>query len=81
MARPVGRERLGFMTVDVERGMLFVSLGTRTPDFYGGSGKGSNLYGSSLAALDGATGKLKWYFQTTHHDNWDYYVTGRAVSD
>ena len=40
------------MTVDVERGMLFVPLGTPTLDFYGGSRKGSNLYGSSLVALD-----------------------------
>jgi quinoprotein glucose dehydrogenase len=65
----------GFMTVDVERGMLFVPLGTPTPDFYGGDRQGSNLYGSSLVALDAATGKLKWFFQTTHHDNWDYDVT------
>src|ERR1700730_5301235 len=65
----------GFMTVDVERGMLFVPLGTPTPDFYGGGRKGSNLYGSSLVVLDAATGQLKWYFQTTHHDNWDYDLT------
>ena len=70
-----GANAWGFMTVDVQRGMLFVPLGTPTPDFYGGSRKGSNLYGSSLVALDAATGKLKWYFQTTHHDNWDYDVT------
>ena len=63
------------MTVDVERGMLFVPLGTPTPDFYGGSRKGSNLYGSSLVALDAATGRLKLYSQTTHHDNWDYDLT------
>jgi len=69
----------GFMTVDVARGMLFVPLGTPTPDFYGGDRKGSNLYGSSLVALDAATGKLKWYFQTTHHDNWDYDVTSAPV--
>jgi len=65
----------GFMTVDVERGMVFLPIGTPTPDFFGGSRKGSNLYGSSLVALDAATGKMKWYFQTTHHDNWDYDVT------
>jgi quinoprotein glucose dehydrogenase len=65
----------GFMTVDVDRGMLFVPLGTPSPDFYGGDRKGSNLYGSSLVALEAATGKLKWYFQTTHHDNWDYDLT------
>ena len=46
--------------------------GTPATDFYGGDRLGSNLYGSSLVALDAATGKLKWFFQTTHHDNWDY---------
>jgi glucose dehydrogenase len=70
-----GANAWGLMTVDTERGMLFVPLGTPTPDFYGGSRKGSNLYGSTLVALDAATGKIKWYFQTTHHDNWDYDVT------
>ncbi len=65
----------GFMTVDVDRGLLFLPIGTPTPDFYGGSRKGSNLYGSSLVVLEAATGKLKWFFQTTHHDNWDYDLT------
>ena len=70
-----GANSWGFMTVDVARGMLFVPIGTPTPDFYGGSRKGSNLYGSTLVALDAATGTIKWYFQTTHHDNWDYDLT------
>jgi quinoprotein glucose dehydrogenase len=70
-----GANAWGFMTVDVQRGMLFIPLGTPTPDFYGGSRKGSNLYGSTLVALDAATGQIKWYFQTTHHDNWDYDLT------
>lgn len=62
----------GFMTIDVERGMIFVPLGTPNTDFYGGNREGSNLYGTSVVALDADTGKLKWYFQTVHHDNWDY---------
>jgi quinoprotein glucose dehydrogenase len=62
----------GFMSVDVQRGMIFVPLGTPNTDFYGGNRHGSNLYGTSLVALDANTGKLKWYFQTVHHDNWDY---------
>lgn len=62
----------GFMTVDAERAIVFVPIGTPNTDFYGGNRQGSNLYGSSLVALDANTGKLKWYFQTTHHDNWDY---------
>jgi quinoprotein glucose dehydrogenase len=62
----------GFTTVDVERSLIFVPIGTPNNDFWGGDRKGSNLYGATLVALDAATGKLKWYFQTTHHDNWDY---------
>jgi len=69
----------GFMTVDVQNGLVFLPIGTPTPDFYGGDRKGSNLYGSSVVALDGATGKIKWYFQTTHHDNWDYDDTAAPV--
>ena len=70
-----GANPWGILTVDTEHGMVFVPVGTPTTDFYGGDRKGSNLYGSSLLALDAATGKLKWYFQTTHHDNWDYDLT------
>ena len=68
-----------FITVDVKVGMAFVPIGTPNTDFYGGDRKGSNLYGSTLVALDAATGKLKWYFQTTHHDNWDYDLASAPI--
>ncbi len=67
-----GLNAWGLMSVDVERGVIFIPIGTPNTDFYGGSRAGSNLYGTSLVALDANTGKLKWYFQTVHHDNWDY---------
>ncbi len=67
-----GANAWGFITVDEARGIAYVPTGTPATDFYGGDRLGSNLYGSSLVALDAATGKLKWFFQTTHHDNWDY---------
>jgi glucose dehydrogenase len=51
---------------------VFEGVGQVTRDFDGADRKGLNLYGSSIVALDANTGKLKWYFQTTHHDNWDY---------
>jgi glucose dehydrogenase len=69
----------GLMTVDVQHGMVFVPLGTPTNDYWGGDRKGQDLYGSSLVALDAETGKMKWYFQTTHHDNWDYDLTAPPV--
>ncbi len=43
-----------------------------SPDYYGGERPGDDVYSDSLVALHGATGKLAWYFQTTHHDLWDY---------
>ncbi|MBI3210152.1 MAG: PQQ-binding-like beta-propeller repeat protein, partial [Candidatus Solibacter usitatus] len=60
------------MTVDVERGLVFLPIGSPTYDYYGGDRKGANLYGNALVAIDANTGKVKWHFQTVHHDLWDY---------
>jgi len=62
----------GMMTVDTERGLVFMPFGQSTYDYWGGDRKGANLFGNCLVALDAKTGKLKWYFQTVHHDIWDY---------
>jgi quinoprotein glucose dehydrogenase len=59
------------MTVDAARGTVFVPLGSPSFDFYGGDRKGMNLFGNCLLALDAATGKRQWHFQTVHHDIWD----------
>jgi glucose dehydrogenase len=67
-----GTNNWGFMTVDLERGIVYVPLGSPTNDFYGADRHGNNLYGNSLVALDALTGKLKWYQQIVHHDLWDY---------
>ncbi len=69
----------GLMTVDVERGLVYLPVGCVTYDYYGGDRPGSNLYGSTLVALDAATGTLKWHFQITHHDVWDYDLNAPPV--
>jgi glucose dehydrogenase len=51
---------------------VFVPFDCPAYDFYGGDRKGANLFGNTVVALDAATGKLKWFFQTVHHDIWDY---------
>lgn len=61
-----------FMTVDQERGTLYMTLGSPASDFYGFDREGNDLFGNSLVALDAQTGKLKWYFQAVHHDTWDF---------
>jgi quinoprotein glucose dehydrogenase len=67
-----GTNAWSYMTVDVERGLVFAPTGSPTSDFYGADRKGKNLYGNSLIALDAATGKLKWFQQLVHHDIWDW---------
>jgi len=59
------------MTVDTARGIVYAPTGSATPDFYGGDRHGANLFANSLLALDAATGKRLWHFQTVHHDLWD----------
>lgn len=63
-----GANSWGGMAVDAERGIVYVPTGSATPDFFGGNRIGANLFANSLLALDAATGKRAWHFQTVHHD-------------
>jgi quinoprotein glucose dehydrogenase len=56
------------MSIDRERGILFVPTGSASFDFYGGNRKGNNLFANSLVALDARTGEKRWHFQFVHHD-------------
>jgi glucose dehydrogenase len=60
------------LTVDEERGILYLPVSGPGANFYGGDRPGINLYGNALVAVDAQTGKVKWYFQTIHHELWDY---------
>ena len=62
----------GPMSLDEGRGLLYVPVSTPSGDYWGGRRHGQNLFAESLVALDGATGKVKWYFQAVHHGLWDY---------
>jgi alcohol dehydrogenase (cytochrome c) len=58
---------------DPEQNIVFWGTGNPGPDWNGDLRAGDNLYSDCLLALDGDTGKLKWYFQFTPHDvhDWD----------
>jgi quinohemoprotein ethanol dehydrogenase len=62
----------GNPTVDPKLGLVYVGTGNAAPDFYGADREGTNLYSSSVVALDLRTGAVHWSFQETHHDLWDY---------
>ena len=57
---------------DPDLNLLYWGTGNPNPDFYGGDRKGDNLYTGSLVALDADTGKLKWHYQFTPHDEHDW---------
>jgi quinoprotein glucose dehydrogenase len=59
------------MVLDEHRGIVYVPTGSMTSDFYGADRPGNDLYADTLLALDAATGRRLWHFQTTHHDLWD----------
>ena len=67
------------LSVDVERGLVFVPTGSPSTDHYGGIRKGDNRWANSVVALRAATGELVWGFQVVHHDLWDYDVASQPT--
>jgi quinoprotein glucose dehydrogenase len=67
-----GTNQWGFAApVDEDMGVAFLPVGNPSSNYWGGDRPGANLYGNSVVAVDVQTGKLRWYFQTVHHDLWD----------
>lgn len=68
------------LSADPELGLVYVPTGNPTPDYFGGLRSPEiERYGSSVVALDAQTGKLRWAFQTTYHDLWDYDVPAQPA--
>ena len=65
--------------VDPELGLLYFYTANAGPDFNGSLREGDNLFTSSVVALDAATGEMSWYYQTVHHDIWDYDGTNPVI--
>ena len=61
-----------YISTDEELGLVYVPTGNSSPDYYGGHRDGLDYFSSSIVALDGKTGEVRWHFQTVHHDIWDY---------
>ena len=66
----------GFITVDAQRGIVYMPFGAPSVDQYGGDRAGDNLFSTSLVAADANTGKYLWHFQLVHHDIWDADIAG-----
>jgi alcohol dehydrogenase (cytochrome c) len=57
---------------DPQLNLTYWGVGNPGPDWNGDERKGDNLYSNSVVALDADTGKLKWYYQFSPHDEFDY---------
>ena len=67
------------MSCDAKLGHVYLPVTAPTSHFYGGLRPGDNLFGTSLVALEAATGKRLWHYQTVHHDIWDYDLPAAPV--
>ena len=77
--RTGGANAWSMISVDVQRGLVFIPTSCPSPDYFGGERLGQNLYGNSIVALRASTGKMVWYFQVVHHDLWDYDIAAQPV--
>ncbi|MEM6689284.1 MAG: pyrroloquinoline quinone-dependent dehydrogenase [Planctomycetota bacterium] len=67
-----GANAWGGVSVDRDRDLVFIGLGSAAFDFYGGDRQGDNLFANSVVAIDANTGERRWHFQTIRHDLWDH---------
>ncbi|MGY1625328.1 PQQ-dependent dehydrogenase, methanol/ethanol family [Geodermatophilus sp. SYSU D00965] len=59
-------------TFDPETNLLYWGTGNPAPDFDGEVREGDNLHTDSVIAVDVDTGEIRWHYQCTPHDLWDY---------
>jgi alcohol dehydrogenase (cytochrome c) len=64
---------------DPELDLVYWPTGNPAKEYNGDDRKGDNLYSDSILALDRRTGALKWYYQFTPHDLWDWDATQTSV--
>jgi quinoprotein glucose dehydrogenase len=70
----------GVSSIDEKLGMVYIPMGNETPDTWGGRrNKNGERFNSAIVALDIATGKLRWVYQTVHHDIWDMDIGGQPT--
>jgi len=61
------------MSYDARLNLVYLPTGNATPDFFAGERTAlDDKYSSSIVAVDATTGQVRWHYQTTHHDLWDF---------
>jgi quinoprotein glucose dehydrogenase len=68
------------MSVDVERGLVFLPTGSATVDPYGTHRNAPIPYAGAVVAIKGDTGEPVWHYQIVHHDLWDYDLPSQPIA-
>lgn len=66
---------------DSKRGIIYLPIAAPSFDRWGGDRKGKDLFSDSIVAVDAASGRYLWGFQTVHHDLWDSDLPVAALID
>jgi alcohol dehydrogenase (cytochrome c) len=66
-------------TYDPELDLVYWPTGNPAKEYNGDDRQGDNLYSDSILALDRKTGRLRWFYQFTPHDLWDWDATETPV--
>lgn len=65
-------------SADETLGLVYLPMGNQTPDIWGGNRiPNGERFNSAIVALDIATGRVSWVYQSVHHDIWDMDVGGQ----
>jgi quinoprotein glucose dehydrogenase len=67
------------LTVDAAAGLVYMPVSTPGANYYGGDRPGNSEPANSIVALDAMTGDVRWYYQTIHHELWDYNLPPAAA--
>jgi quinoprotein glucose dehydrogenase len=67
------------MSADDELGLVYVPTTSVTNDMYGGHRLGNNLFSDCIVAIEAQTGRMVWYYQTVHHDLFDYDIPAAPI--
>lgn len=68
------------MAYDEKLGLIYLPTGNATPDFWAGERTElDDKYSSSVVAVEAATGAIRWHFQMTHHDLWDFDIPAQPL--
>jgi quinoprotein glucose dehydrogenase len=65
-------------SADEALGLIYLPMGSQTPDIWGENRTpDSERFGSAIVAVEADTGRVRWSYQTVHHDLWDMDIGGQ----